>query len=237
MIHIALVEDEETCQKEIIGFLKAYSEEHQIPFKIDTFSSAISFLDGYNHEYSFVFMDIQLPNLNGMDAIKKLREIDSDVLVIFVTSLAQYAITGYEVNAFDFILKPVNCYSFSVKLTRILEKIGNEKEKQIWVSTRNEKKLILVSKLKYVEVNKHKVIYHTTEGNITTLGSLKSVIENLKGLPFELCNQCYLVHLHYVTGINNYECILGDEKLQISLPKKKSFLHALNNYLGGGFEK
>ena len=74
---------------------------------------------------------------------KKLREIDNNVLVIFVTNLAQYAVNGYEVDAFDFLVKPVSYYNLVLKINRALERIGSRKEKQIWVSTRNKKRLII----------------------------------------------------------------------------------------------
>lgn len=231
---IALVEDEENYREDILKYLKRYSREYNKPIQVSHFSNAIRFLDQYNNDFDLVLMDIALPDLDGMTAIKKLREIDSDVIVVFVTSLAQYAINGYEVGAFDFIVKPLSYYNLALKMNRVVERIGLTKEKQFWISTRNGKKLVLVSKLKYVEVIKHKVIYHTIDGNISTLGSMKSVCEELKDSSFELCNQCYLVNLHYVTGIDEYKCIVDNEELQISIPKKKNFIRALNNYLGGG---
>lgn len=236
-MRIALVEDEENYRDDIINHLQRYSKEFNVPVQITHFSNAIRFLDQYNNSFDLILMDIALPDLDGMTAIKKLREIDSNVLVVFVTSLAQYAINGYEVGAFDFIVKPISYYNLVLKMNRVIAKLGSCNEKQLWISTRNEKRLVLVSKLKYVEVIKHKVIYHTIDGDITTLGSMKSVCEELKGLSFELCNQCYLVNLHYVTGIDEYKCIIGNEELQISLPKKKTFIRALNNYLGGGLNK
>lgn len=237
MIRVAVVEDEETHRNEIQEFLTRYSKEHSVQFSVRSFPNAIQFLDRYDHDFELVLMDIALPELDGMSAIKKLREIDGNILVIFVTSLAQYAINGYEVGAFDFLLKPVSYYNLVMKIDRALERIGSRSEKKIWVSSRSEKKLISVSKLQYVEVIKHKIIYHTVEGSISTVGSMKNVCAELEGLPFELCNQCYLVNLFYVTGIDDYKCLLGKKELQISLPKRKSFIRALNNYLAGGSAK
>ncbi len=234
MIKIALVEDEENNLKEITSYLEKYSLEYNIALKVETFTSAVTFLKQYENNFDIVLMDIGLPDLDGMSAIKKLREIDSSVLVIFVTNLAQYAVNGYEVGAFDFIVKPVSYYNIVLKLNRALERIESRTEKRIWVSTRSEKKLVLASRIKYVEVIKHRLIYHTLDGDISAIGSLKSVCDELSNLPFALCNQCYLVNLHYVTGIDGYNCHLGKEVLQISLPKKNSFIRALNNYLGGG---
>lgn len=64
-------------------------------------------------------MDIQMPHMNGMEVARKLRALDANVLLIFVTSLAQYAIQGYEVRAFDYVLKPLSYPDFMMKMSRV----------------------------------------------------------------------------------------------------------------------
>ena len=63
-------------------------------------------------------MDIQLPEMDGMTAVKELRKTNELVVVVFVTSLAQYALKGYEVGAMDFMVKPLNYYGFALKFRR-----------------------------------------------------------------------------------------------------------------------
>lgn len=236
MIRFAVIEDEKSNSDEMERFLKRYASEKQIEITVSCFSNAVHFLDKYENNFDIVFVDINLPDMDGMTAMKKLRDMDKDVLIIFVTNLAQYAVNGYEVSAFDFIIKPVSYYNLVLKLNRALERLGTKKEKQIWISTRHGKKMVYVSKLRYVEVAKHKITYHTTDGDIEALGALKDVVNELQGLSFVLCNQCYLVNLYYVTGVDDYKCYVGQDILQISSPKKKDFLRALNNYLGGGYK-
>ena len=67
----------------------------------------MDFLEKYRANYDLVFMDIEMPVMDGMSAIKKLRQIDKNVLVVIVTNLAQYAVNGYELGVFDFMVKPV----------------------------------------------------------------------------------------------------------------------------------
>ena len=82
-------------------------------------------------------MDIDLPSMDGMSAVKKIREHSLDTMVIFVTSLAQYAIEGYKVNAFDFIVKPVQYYNFALSLKRALKTLIVQEENNIVVSNKN----------------------------------------------------------------------------------------------------
>ncbi len=71
----------------------------------------------YRADYDIVFMDIELPGINGMEAAHRLREIDQQVILIFVTNMAQFAVKGYEVDALDYIIKPAQYGPLSIKLT------------------------------------------------------------------------------------------------------------------------
>lgn len=125
-VRVAVVEDDEKAAATLKQYLTRYGEENQISFKIGMYSNAISILEQYSANYDIIFMDIRMPYLNGMDAAHRLRVLDSTVALIFVTSLTQYAVSGYEVDAMDYIIKPVNYYDFALKLSRVLKRIGTD---------------------------------------------------------------------------------------------------------------
>lgn len=236
MIKIAVAEDEIEMSNQLLKYIKQFFDENDLDYSVMVFDNAIKLLDNYDFSFDLIFMDINMPLLNGMEASKKLREIDSEVSLIFITSLAQYAIKGYEVNAFDFILKPVAYYNFAMKLTRALDKLSKEDAKTLVINNKSSIKKIKVRKIYYIEVNEHKLIFHTIEGNFTTYGTLKTYLEILKNDSFAFCNQCYFVNLKYVTEVKDNIVRVGNDDLQISRPKRKDFIHALNLYFstGGG---
>lgn len=124
MFRIAIVEDDGEQAASFSDYAKKYFGEIKQPYSVELFSDGMDFISDYRGGYDLVLMDIAMPHMNGMEAARRLRGIDHTVCLIFVTTLAQYAIKGYEVNAFDFLVKPVNYKLFCLKLDRVREHIG-----------------------------------------------------------------------------------------------------------------
>lgn len=233
ILNIAMVEDEEKTANLIRDCLAKYqSEKGGVEFNAVWFSNPIDFLSKYNHNFDVVFMDIELPDMDGFITAKKLRLIDAQVPLVFITNMSQYAVKGYEVNAFDYIVKPVIYFKFALKLDRLLKHLNSQKLASIHVNIDGGIMVLAQSEIKYLEVIKHTVIFHTIKGNYTSYGTLKSKEEQLDQSSFEKCNNCYLVNLRFVDGIKGNVVIVDGEELQMSRPKRKSFINALTNYLG-----
>lgn len=230
---IVIVEDETEARNQLQEYIKRYSSASAPP-EVSAFTDAESFLSSFKGDADIVFMDIRLPGIDGMEATRRIHEKNSRTLVIFTTSLAQYAAQGYSVNAFDFLLKPVNYYDFSLKMDRAMEKLKSSQSIVITVKKKADVALIRAEDIRYVEVLKHKVVFHTNHGDYEEYQPLYKVQQELEGLSFSLCNQCFLVNLRYVTRITNESVFLGETELQLSHAKKKSFLIDLNLYYANG---
>ena len=103
MIHVAIVDDEEEQIETTRGLLLRYEKEHDTAIRITTFNNAVTFLDPYKGDYDIVILDVKMPYLNGIDAARKLREMDEQVILFFLTTMEQYALRGYEVAAMDYL--------------------------------------------------------------------------------------------------------------------------------------
>ena len=103
-MRIAIVDDEKLERERLQQYVQQFSEESGVEMETVTFASGDTFLEAYQKVYDIIIFDIDMPGTNGIDTARKLRQTDTDVTIIFVTNIAQYAINGYEVDAVDLSL-------------------------------------------------------------------------------------------------------------------------------------
>lgn len=234
MIKAVIVEDDDQVASKIKEYLFAWGKSVSEQIKVTRYSDAENFLEKYEPTFDVIFLDIELNGMDGMTAAHRLRKIDKNVLIVFVTNLAQYAIDGYSVDAFDFIVKPVRYSNFKLKLNRMRCALNNRRGGRIVIAQKGGKRALSVNDIKYVEINRHLLTFHLTDGIQKCSGTLKYVVELLKDYPFSLCNQCYLVNLNYVDSIDGCFVEVGGDKLVISKPKRKDFLQNVAKFMGQG---
>ena len=235
MISIAIAEDEQEAFRKLKQYIDRYGTEHSIDFGITSFSNGMEMLQKYRPEFDIVFLDIEMPLMDGMTLARKQRKIDKIVTIIFVTNMKQYAVNGYEVSALDFIVKPVGYFDFAMKMSRALEAVESRKEVDLTVYTSQSYGRISTKDLLYVEVTGHTLIYHCISGELKGLGTMTEAEEKLAGIPFLRCNNCYLVNPRFIQMVNTNSVRMrnGDE-LAISRPRKKEFMAKLADWLGSG---
>lgn len=233
MYHIAIVEDEKEFAAQLQEFLKQYQKEHDIVFKISVFGDGEEIVKDYQPLYDIILLDIEMPKVNGMEAAERIRSMDSDVVLVFITNMASYAIRGYEVGALDFVMKPISYYTFSMKLTRALKRVKQKEQQQILITLPDGVKKLWVQQIYYVEVQNRMLHYHTDEGEYVVRGTMQSVEEMLAPYPFAKCNHWYIVNLMHVTEVRKNTAVVGGNELEISRRNRTAFLKVLTEYVGG----
>lgn len=229
-----MVEDEAIYRDDLKKHLSRFSEEKSVLFDVTEYTDGAEFLNNFNHGFDLIFLDIRMPYIDGMSAAHKIRETDPNVKLIFITSLAQYAIEGYAVSASDFILKPVEYGDFSLKLSKVIRQIGKDGN-SIVIKTKTSKVKLAVDKILYVESQGHTItyVYESSAGLVAVerYAPLKLAAKEMNDDKFVYCNSCYLVNLRYVKEINNDGVSIGDTVLGVSKAKKKAFISAWNEYV------
>lgn len=234
MYRVAVVEDDMKYQQQIFSYFELLRKEQGLEFQITAYSDGIDIVDNYKGIYDLILLDIEMPLLDGMTAAERIRTYDEDVLLIFITNLAQYAIRGYSVNALDYVLKPMTFPAFSMKIQRACKIIDKKRDKYILLNSENGTSRIAVSNIYYVDVTDHLLTYHTVAGDYRVFGVLKD-LENQLGDTFVRCNKCYLVNLDYVEGIAEDVVTVHGIPLKISRSRKRDFVQKISKYyqIGG----
>ena len=237
---IAVVEDDKREADELSAFIERYFRERQAEVIVTVFGDAERFLWHESALFDLVFLDIELPGRNGMEAARELRKTNSETVIVFVTYMAQFAMTGYEVDATDFIVKPVDYPSFVLKMSRVSDLLAGRQGGSLSFATpQSGMRRIWVREVRYAEAVGHKIVFHLAGGRtLETGGSLKNLQQRLDPNTFVRCNSCYLVNLQYVMSVSGYTVDVDGEKLQISRARRKDFMKAVSGYFGlGGGDK
>lgn len=233
MAKIAVVEDNDAVRAELCGFIGQYAQESGSQLDVTPFSDGAQVVEPYRPGFDIIFLDIEMPTLGGMPTAERIRLLDPDVVLIFVTNMAQYAVRGYEVDALDFVLKPVNYYQFSTKLARALQRIQRRHGGQITLQTPGGAQQLDTDDILYLETRDRLLHYHTADKVWSVRGSLLKSEKELAPYHFARCNQCYLVNLRHVKGVQDDLVQVGEERLEISRRQRAAFLAAVASYVGG----
>lgn len=232
MIRIAVVEDEADSARKLTEYLARYESESGEALAVVTYSDGDEIVEGYKNQFDIILMDVQMRFLDGMTAAEKIRGLDPEVVIIFITNMAQYAIQGYAVDALDYVLKPVSYFAFSQRLNRALARMRNRADRFITIPIKGGVQKLNVSQLYYIESQGHHLLFHSAVGVIDSTGTIREVEEKLEGLHFCRGNKGYLINLEHVDSVVDGCAVVHGEKLLLSRPRKTAFLEALTNYVG-----
>ncbi|MGM9592961.1 MAG: LytR/AlgR family response regulator transcription factor [Candidatus Onthomonas sp.] len=234
MLRVAVVEDEAEYAQLIRDYVIRFGSESGEQVDVTLFGNGMDIAEEYHPVWDIIFLDVEMPLLDGLSAAERIRQSDPAVILIFITKMAQYAIHGYDVDAMDYVLKPLSYYAFAMKMKKAVSVLHSREQTSILLPSEQGFVKVPTSYIYYVEVQAHYIHYHTMLGEFVRKGSLKEVKQQLPQQVFVPCNSCYLVNLRYVTGIHNNMAVVADQELAISRPKRKEFLQRLTDYVGGG---
>lgn len=233
MVHVAVVEDEAVNRDQLGEYIQRYGEETGETFSVQFFPDGEALLADYDGRFDLILMDIEMPGADGMQIAHRLRQTDEQVVLVFITNMAQYAIQGYAVQALDYILKPLSYLSFKMRFARALGRIDRQKAARILLDCHGRRIGLPVRSIRYVEVQQKQLCYHTEQGEYTLRGTLKSAEDALADFPFAKGNYWYIVNLAQVTEIGPKSVFVGGTELPVSRGCRRELLAAFNRYIGG----
>lgn len=231
MVRVAIVEDDANYRAELTEYLKRYEKENHEKFAMAYFKDGDEVVEGYKADYDLILMDIEMPLMDGMTAAEYIRQKDTEVVITFITNTPQFVMRGYEVDALDYVLKPITYFAFSQKIARALARMRRRTKAYISIAIKGGVQKLEVAKITFVEVCDHDLIYHTLEGEYPAKGTMRDVENTLAGQNFFRCNKCYLVNLEHVESVQGNDVMVNRQLVQVSRSCKKNLLDALNDYI------
>ena len=233
-MHIAIVEDEASIFAQFREYITRFSKESGKAIDLTHYCNGIEFLSHFRGQFDIILLDIVMPGIDGMETAKRIRQADSQVMILFITNMAQYAIRGYEVDAMDYILKPVSYFVFSQRLGRAISRLDRQGKHYLMITCKTGGRKLEIESIYYVESQGHNLIYHTADGDYTVPGTIKNAEEKLLPFHFFRCNKGFLVSLAHVDAIDEGCALAGGDRVLISRARKNGFMEALTDYIGGG---
>ena len=234
-MRIAIVEDQQDEIARLERYLERLRQEVSLSLETDAFQDPVQFLESYRLNYDLILLDIRMPGMTGMEVAQRIRQKDTGVEIVFITSLAQYAIDGYRVQALDYLLKPVTYFEFRRAMDRALKKAESNKEESILLQVDRQPKRVTVSDILYLESADHKLSVHLAGGDsMTCWCTLSALLEQLPQGQFSRINSGTAVNLQAVDGLRGDDVrLINGVTLPVSRRQKKLFCTELAAYFGG----
>lgn len=233
MLRVAVVDDDAADAQTVIDHLDHYFEGDRSKYHVTVIADGEDLLLGYKPTFDLIFLDVEMPRMGGIECARRLRAIDREVAIVYVTNMAQYAATGYEVDALGYLVKPLRYYSFALAMGRVAEWQERRRGTVLWLADGEGRVALSSRDLRYVEVRKHELSFHAVDGTYQAWGSLKEYEELLAGAHFYKCNRYYLVNLEHVLRLRQDSVEMdGGEVLEVSRRNKKGLMEALTDFYG-----
>lgn len=207
MLKIAICEDEKKERELIKDYLINILNEINISYEILIFNSGEELFNNYPKDIDIFLLDILMDKLNGMDTARKIRETDNKAEIIFITSLIEYALEGYEVRAYRYLIKPVKYDDLKTHILNCIKEI-DIKNKHIIIKEQGNRIKLDISEITYIEVQKENITIHTLNQTYETKGTMNNIEKEINCSRFYRCHKSFLINLEHIKSIKQYIAIL-----------------------------
>jgi len=211
---------ERYCQKISLASLKATFRE---PLK------AIEFLN--REKVDLIFLDINMPDISG---IQLLQTLSPRPLIIFTTAYSQYAVESYELNALDYLLKPVTFERFLMAINKAAAALssknttGMDEDAAVFIKSGPQTYRVKVSEILYLEKNGNYITVHLKDGNILIRENMGDIFDLVPAADFIRVHKSYVVGIRHISMIEVHQLIVNGEKI----PVGSTYRDSLRDRLG-----
>ena len=228
MIKFAICDDEPAMVRELAGYLARYLEEHEVTaYSVSSFSNGRALLEAADG-FDVIFLDIQMEEPDGMQTARLLRGQGDHSLLIFVTVLKELVFDAFQVEAYDYLTKPLDAVRFARTMNRALRTLEQRATASIVIQQGSGCEVVPLSDVVYCEVLGRKVYLHKKDGTVTGYYDRLEQLERRVDRRFFRCHRSYLVNLDYVRGCQTGQVLLSQgERIPVSRLRERDLTGAL----------
>ncbi|HBB72451.1 MAG TPA: DNA-binding response regulator [Ruminococcus sp.] len=228
-MRIAVCDDEQRFLDDISGIIEDIYKSLDII--TERFTDGNELLKSFRSApYDLVFLDIEMPDMDGISLAEKLREMSNEVSIVFLTGHVEYAINGYEVNALRYLTKPAD----RRKVKDVIDKVMGDlnKDKIIWIRTDMGEMKLKLSDILFIESQNQNVVINTSLDSYSVRGNMNDYEANLTPEGFFRIHRSYLVSLGKIQRVSEKDVIMDDgTSLPVSRSKRTALKDVLFSYM------
>jgi DNA-binding LytR/AlgR family response regulator len=232
MLAITSVEDDPAAAVELQRHLRRYAAERGVELAHTSLPDGESLLAGYDGGADLLLLDVELPGLDGVAVARRVREVDRAVGIVFVTASAGHAVAGYEVDALEYVLKPVRYPAPARALDGVAARAATRRQRTVVLDSGAQRLRLDADDVLVLAASGHHVEVRALSGRYGVRGPLKQYEAALAGDGFVRCHHGFLVNLAHVVAVDGLDAALVDgTRVPVGRNRRTDFLAALTDHL------
>ena len=228
MLKIAVVEDQTEVRESLCQFIRQYAGEQGLQAEVKPFADGAVIAEGYQPGYDIIFLDVEMPGMNGFELAEKIREHSPEACLIFLTSHTELAMEGYEVRAFAYLPKSLAGEKIRPALQRFLDEYKKKKKKAYLIETPSRFERVEYDEIIYLYREKKYAVLVLQDRQVHVRKSLRVVFEELDSENFMFIERGFVVNIEHILRLADRDLTMGNGDV---LPVGRTYLKTVKRML------
>lgn len=236
MFKIAAVDDDKVVLEQVCKCTREFFEKQEHPIKLDLFFTSRDLMDGLKEEdsYHIYLLDIEMPEISGIELAEQIRLQDNSAYIIFITSHSSYAIMGYELKIYRYVSKDDIDKKLPEALKAIVQEVQVQDGKRYIIRTNNRIEKLFYKNILYLYKDGKNAVFVTFDGESYVRKALQMVDKELNSDDFIYIDRGYIVNIYHVMRFQNHELLLRNGTLlKVSRTHKQKLQEKILEFWGG----
>lgn len=230
---IVICDDDSSARLQMKTYLERFDREYEMGLKLTFFDSGEAFLAAHPRQMDILLLDIRMYEISGIDIARRIREFDDELCIIFISNMTQFALEGYQVHAFDFLVKPFGYPVFEREMLQACKKVEAGKKDSLTVKNDEGVFRLPLREILYIETSDHKLLIHGKEQNIYCYITMGQLEKKVREKNFFRCHQSFLINLAYVERLErDMVTMRGQVQVPVSRHRRRELIQAMTKYAG-----